>query len=285
MLRRCIGLFFRLVSVTEYLIPDDSLRSLIQVFLECLRNLLILGPQRSVDKRLGRSHHDRRIPLAWIAIGPQSVAAAEREKKPATPAVWQTKNHLDGAFHAFGRAQRRTDTVERCSSGITLPCRCRPLEQGRNLAEFLAKFVLSGQRSGPSGSGCGKSLPDLQCNLGWLLPICNDTGPFFVSYPTGHAQILVDELFGLLTGQSVLVFPCRRKRHSNAIASFFAPCDPTRPDVNCGSRLGRIPESPTMDPKHPRPIVDSVAASVWWHSRETQRDHTRTAKDEHTYPS
>ena len=166
MLRRCIGLFFRLVSVTEYLIPDDSLRSLVQVFLECLRNLLILGPQSPVDKRLGRSHHDGRIPLAWIAIRPQSVAAAEREKKPAIPAVWQTKNHLDGTFHTFGRAQHLADTIERCGSGITLPCRCCPLEQGRNLAEFRAKFVLRGQRYGLSGFGCGKSLPDLQCNLG-----------------------------------------------------------------------------------------------------------------------
>ncbi len=94
-----------------------------------------------------------------------------------------------------------------------------------------------------------------------------------------------DECLGLLTGQSVLVFPRRLKRRSNAIASQFARCDPARPDVNCGNSLGRIPKSPTMDPEHPLPIVDSVAVSVWWHSRETQRDHTRAVKDEHTWHS
>lgn len=56
---------------------------------------------------------------------------------------------------------------------------------GSNIAmtKLHAKFVLSGQKSGPSGSGCGKSIPGLQCNLGWQLPFSNDTAPSIGTYP------------------------------------------------------------------------------------------------------
>lgn len=90
---------------------------------------------------------------------------------------------------------------------------------------------------------------------------------------------------GLLTGKSVLVFLGRRRRcfNANRHANNRIDLQPSGPEFR--PQLGTLQSDSTWIQALPAPSVDSVAVSVWWNSHETQRDHTRTAKDEHTCSS
>ncbi len=62
-----------------------------------------------------------------------------------TPAIWKAEAHLDHLFGFLGGTEGGTNPVERGRGGLSLARRGSAFKERRNLTEFLAKFLFSGQ--------------------------------------------------------------------------------------------------------------------------------------------
>src|ERR1700688_2922392 len=145
MLRRRFGPLLGFRSIAEDFLTNNPLGGLIQIVVECPRDLQILGPQSLLNEGLGCAKDNRRKTLARIAVRSEPISAAKGQEEPAAPAVRQAEVHLDGSFGLFRSSKRRTNAVERGCGGITLACSRRALEQRCDLTQLLAKLLFTGQ--------------------------------------------------------------------------------------------------------------------------------------------
>lgn len=136
-----LGLFFGLVRIGENLLADYAFGGLAQILIERARDLQVLRPERLIDERPGRANQYGRVALTRIPIGAQTVAAAERQKRPALPWIGQAEAHLDALLGLLRRRQRGANPVERGLGGLALPSAGGALEQRRNLPQLLAKLL------------------------------------------------------------------------------------------------------------------------------------------------
>jgi len=84
------------------------------------------------------------MPLTWIAVRPQPIAAAKREEEPAIPAIREAEAEFHGCFCLFGHAQRQTNAAG--CRGSVLPSRSRLTPEERSdLPQFLTKSLFAGQ--------------------------------------------------------------------------------------------------------------------------------------------
>ena len=86
--------------------------------------------------------------LAWVPVGLEPVAAAQRGKQAPAPAVRQRELHFDSAFGLLGSLERSKNSTACCGCSVSLALGRSTLEERRYLSKFLAKFVFSSHNQG-----------------------------------------------------------------------------------------------------------------------------------------
>jgi hypothetical protein len=81
--------------------------------------------------------------LAWVPVGLEPVAAAQRGKQAPAPAVRQRELHFDSAFGLLGSLERSKNSTACCGCSVSLALSRSTLEERRYLSKFLAKFVFT----------------------------------------------------------------------------------------------------------------------------------------------
>jgi hypothetical protein len=85
------------------------------------------------------------VPLARVPVRLEPVTTAESSKQAPIPAIRKAEIHFDNLFGSLCCAERGANPVDCGGCGISLSRRCGAFKEGRNLAQFLTKFLFSGQ--------------------------------------------------------------------------------------------------------------------------------------------
>src|ERR1035441_2752568 len=83
--RRSFRPLLRLLGIAKHFFTNNPFGGLIQIVVECPRDLQILRPQSLIDEGLGYAQDNRRMPLARIAVGPEPITAAKRSEETTAP--------------------------------------------------------------------------------------------------------------------------------------------------------------------------------------------------------
>lgn len=83
--------------------------------------------------------------LARVAIWLDPIATAKSGKQTPVPTIGKAEAHLDALFGPFYSIKRGANPLDCGGCGVALSWRCGPLKEGGNLAQFLTKFLFTGQ--------------------------------------------------------------------------------------------------------------------------------------------
>jgi hypothetical protein len=136
---------FRLRRISEDLFSDNALCRFVQILIQCVLDLEKLRPEGAVDERRRSAQYDCGMPLAWIPVRLESVTSAERDKEAPIPEIREAKIHFDRLFGLPRSTERGTNPIDGGRCRISFSRSRGTFKKGRNLAQFLTKFLFSGQ--------------------------------------------------------------------------------------------------------------------------------------------
>lgn len=136
--------FLGLCGIAEYFFADDTIGGFQKILLERFLDIAEFRPERRLNEAGGSFDHYGGVALAAVAIGVESITAAEGAEEAAGPLVGESELEFNGFFDAFGFLEAFADPVHGGSSGNALAGRGGAGVERFNAAEFMAKFLFKG---------------------------------------------------------------------------------------------------------------------------------------------
>jgi hypothetical protein len=133
--------FARFFRIAVDFFADNSLRGFVEPPVERVLEFEIFRPEGFIDERARRAHHHGGVALAVIAIGLESIAAAERREETPLPAVGKSHLDLHRGFGSLRRCDGPLDSIDRGCGGSPFSAGRGAFEKGGNLAQFVAQLL------------------------------------------------------------------------------------------------------------------------------------------------